>query len=54
MTDDNKDILDIDVFTKLIRELKIPEILRVIRLHFYVAFIFLHNKKEGMHNTNAN
>ena len=54
MTDDDEDILDMDAFTKLIKQLKIPVILKVIRHHFYEVLIFRHDKKGGMHSISVN
>ena len=53
MTDDDDHVLDIDAFTKLIRAAQDSSNFGSHK-NFYVASIFLHNKKKGMHNINAN
>lgn len=50
MTNNNKNILDIDIFIKLIKAAQEPVILKVIRYHFYLVFFFPYNKKRGIHN----
>lgn len=46
MTDDDKDVLDIDIFTKLLKAAKDSSNFESHKTYFYMAFIFLLDKKE--------
>ncbi len=52
--DNDEDVLDMDIFTKLLRAVQDSSSFESHKPYFYMALIFSNDKKGGMHNINAN
>ena len=54
MIDNNEDILDINIFTKLLKTAQNSSNFEIPKIPFLYGLQFLHNKKRSMHNINLN
>lgn len=54
MINNNKNVLNIDIFTKVLKAIQNLSNFKIYKIYFYIALIFSLDKKEYLHNISKN